>query len=65
MRFAGGESNKKSFDTFNLTFHHYDKYAYLWDNLYFTDMVEKKQTNNKITYTIKAKEVNTLQNIVE
>ena len=65
MRFAGGESNKKSNEIFKLTFNHYDKYAYLWDNLYFTDMVEKKQTNNKITYTIKAKEVNTLQNFLK
>lgn len=65
MRFIGGESKKKSFDTFELTFHHYDKYSYLWDNLYFTELVEKNKKNNKITFTIKAKEVNTLQQFLK
>ena len=43
MRFTSGESKKKSFDTFELTFHHYDKYSYLWDNLYFSELVEKNK----------------------
>jgi hypothetical protein len=56
-----GEVNKKKDNTFNITFNKYDQYSYLWDNLYFTDIVEKKAINKKITYTIKAHEVMTLK----
>ena len=56
-----GEVNKKKDNTFNITFNKYDQYSYLWDNLYFTDIIEKKAINKKITYTIKAHEVMTLK----
>ena len=60
-----GEANKKKDNTFNITFNNYKQYSYLWNNLYFTDIIEKKQINNKITFTIKALEVNTLKNYLK
>lgn len=60
-----GEANKKKDNTFNITFNNYKQYYYLWNNLYFTDIIEKKQINNKITFTIKALEVNTLKNYLK
>ena len=65
MKFISGEAIKKTNDTFNITFNNYEQYSYLWDNLYFTDIVEKKQITKKITYTIKALEVNTLNNFLK
>ncbi|MAR50814.1 MAG: hypothetical protein CML42_06790 [Rhodobacteraceae bacterium] len=60
-----GEVKKKKDNTFNITFNKYDQYSYLWDNLYFTDIIEKKALNKKITYTIKANEVITLKDYLQ
>jgi len=60
-----GEVNKKKGNTFNITFNNYDQYSYLWNNLYFTDTIEKKQVNKKIIYTIKALEINTLKHYLK